>query len=526
MKLEKLIKVLPKVELYNKNNHHFDYEVSGICLDSRAVKPGDLFIAYPGEAIDSRDFIADSIKNGANVIIYDSNNFKLDSECLNNNTNTVLLAYPNIRNFVGKIISLFYGCPSSTMQIFAVTGTNGKTTCTYLLAQLLSELNNKENTGVIGTVGYGEIKTIINDNCLSKLENTTPSPLVINKILSEFKALSIQNVCMEASSHALEQSRLNGIDIDTAIFTNLSHDHLDYHKTIEDYFNAKKKLFFLDSIQNIVINIDDPYGEKLLNEILDDEDILKNKKVMLYGFDISKLNKYQFPYVLYHANKYYIAKSGAVNIDEAVEFNFKTDLIGSFNKYNLLACISALLINNYSVEDILTKISSIKSAPGRMEVYNSKSNDIDLIVDYAHTPDALKKALEALNEQRDFSKLKYNIWCIFGCGGDRDKSKRAEMGQIATEHADKIIITNDNPRTEAPDDIINDIKLGIFNDKQGKIFAIINDRKQAIITALNNAKPNDKILIAGKGHEDYQIIGTKKINYNEREFVAGLIKND
>lgn len=335
-------------------------------------------------------------------------------------------------------------------------------------------------------------------------------------MLGELQSTGCHNVCLEASSHALDQYRLSGINIKTAVFTNLSHDHLDYHHTLEDYYLAKKKLFLFETIHNIVINIDDSYGERLLNELIQ-SNLIHEKKIFIYGFSQEKLAKYNLPYVFYVNNKLVYWCLG-----DSFEYNYNSCLIGNFNIYNNLAVIAAMLANNYSFIEIMTRLPELKPAPGRMEVFHCHRKSVDLIVDYAHTPDALEKALKALNNSK--TEISNHIWCVFGCGGNRDKDKRPKMGNVAAVYSDRLIITDDNPRTESAENIINDIKKGIRPGYLHKVFAIINNRREAIKLALENSVAGDKILIAGKGHEDYQICGTESLSYNEREYVAKLIE--
>ncbi len=513
MKLSKLLSVLPSD--LNISIIPSDIEVNQLRVDSREVTEGDLFFAYYGTSIDSRNFILDVVHRGVAVILYDSHGFSLSQEMLSaiKQKNITLIDVPDLIIYIGLIAGQFYFNPSSSMHIYAITGTNGKTTCNYLLAQMVYFLLHCK-VGLIGTTGFGEISHVINkQNNLSKLANTTPGAVLLQQLLSEFKSDGCHSVCMEASSHALDQYRLSGVNIKTAIFTNLSHDHLDYHKTLEDYYLAKKKLFLFATVENIIINIDDPYGERLLEELLEDLSI-QAKKIIIYGLSQQKLAKYKLPYVSFVNNQVVF-----YNLSGSVKYDYNSKLIGQFNVYNNLAIIAAMIASNFKLDDILSKLPQLTPAPGRMEVFHCNRKSVDLIVDYAHTPDALEKALKAL-----IGNKINKIWCIFGCGGDRDKDKRPKMGNIAALYSDYVVITDDNPRTESPISIIHDIKNGINPECREKIFAIINNRREAIKLALEHSVPGDKILIAGKGHEDYQIYGTEYLPYNEREYVAQLTK--
>jgi UDP-N-acetylmuramoyl-L-alanyl-D-glutamate--2,6-diaminopimelate ligase len=530
----KLINLLKATSEY-KNNHDFllkykDIIVNNLKLDSREVKPGDLFLAYQGRNQDGRDYINQAVENGATCVFYeqsgdaDSLHIGLQSLALSSkHSSALLIPVVNLNKILSDIAAEFYNNPSIDQNIYAFTGTNGKSTCSYLLAQLIYYLNDyKLDVGLIGTIGYGAVSKIIQQGLFNKSNVTTPDPVLLQKILLDFKLLGINNISIEASSHALDQYRLSGVNINTAIFTNLTHDHLDYHKTIEQYYLAKKKLFYFPSVKNIVINIDDAYGRKLLLDLLADN-ITEQKNIIIYGFEqlnLAQYESYNLPYVWYQKDSLILTITDK-NKNYSSSFNIKYNLIGNFNIYNLLAVVASLYLNNYNMTKLPEAISKLVAAPGRMESFYCAIRKVMLVVDYAHTPDALKQTLIALREhanQQDNKNSK--IWCVFGCGGDRDKSKRPEMGAIAELYADKIIITDDNPRTENADSIIADVLAGI-NDKN-KLYKIINNRREAIQQAFSMAEADDIILIAGKGHEDYQIYGAEKLDYNEREFVKGI----
>ena len=492
-----------------------DVEVKNLQLDSRHISVGDLFIAYAGTQQDGRKYIKQAIDNGAIAVIYDPSNF-----CLKETypPDIILVPVINLIKYISLIADNFFEHPSSKQNIYAVTGTNGKTSCAYFITQLLAKLNNTP-AGFIGTIGYGALH---DQNALAKLDTTTPSPIKVQNILSEFHAGGVVDVAMEASSHALDQYRINYVNISTAIFTNLTQDHLDYHHTLDEYYEAKKKLFLFKGVKNIIINIDDPYGVRLVNDLQAEQ--WSQKNIFLYSLNSNISDQFSFPCVIFNQSTNEIVITGTRITSLHKPFVIPSHLIGTFNIYNLLAVVGALVSNDYKIDDILHKVSQIKAPPGRMEVFYSPIKNIQLIVDYAHTPDALEKSL--LSIKSHFVKGLNSIWCVFGCGGDRDPTKRPLMGKVAATHADRLILTDDNPRTEEPANIITDILKGFDNEvREHKVFAIINDRRSAIRTALTRANPNDVILIAGKGHEDYQIYGVTQINYNEREFVAELIND-
>lgn len=524
-----ILKKIPELEHSNLNQYE-NRTINKLQLDSRTVSAGDVFIAYKGNNFDGRNYIKQALKNNAEFVLFEKfekNELNEVVEHIENiNNHDKLLGISNLPQYISLIAAEYYNNPSLEQNIYAVTGTNGKTSCCFILAQLLDFVNKHHDSedvgaGVIGTVGYGEIYNFINCNKFNKLENTTPDPILLQKILYEFNQNNIKNIALEASSHALEQFRLSGINIATAIYTNLTHEHLDYHGNIDNYYEAKKKLFCFPSVNNIIINLDDKFGEKLLFDLTSDPGLSKRKNIWGYTLNgnicITKNSINML--CINDKNVQVYNKSKLIESLDASNL-FHSRLIGTHNLYNLLAVIAALLSTGYKLETILAYIKSLKPVPGRLEIFRHKSKQVDIVVDYAHTPDALEKTLVTL---RNYKKSSSTLWCIFGCGGDRDKTKRPEMGELAVKYADKVIITDDNPRTEVPNNIIEDIKTGVTSDNSVKIFAIINSRKEAIMTALQYAKEDDIILIAGKGHEDYQIYGTQKTDYNEREFVAGLI---
>ncbi|MBP9722021.1 MAG: UDP-N-acetylmuramoyl-L-alanyl-D-glutamate--2,6-diaminopimelate ligase [Gammaproteobacteria bacterium] len=515
-KLTDLLRILDISNISNISNS-VNPEINNLQLDSRAVKPGNLFFAYPGTNLDGRDYVNNALDNGASFILYEPYEQGYNKPRLDNNNS---LAVKNLSQYISQIAAEFYNNPSAEQNIYAITGTNGKTTCSYLIAGLLSASSNSTKVGVIGTTGYGEISDLLN-NRINKLSTTTPDPILLQKILHDFQKAGIQDIVLEASSHALSQYRLSGVNIKTAIFTNLSHDHLDYHDSLEEYYLAKKKLFYFPSIRNIAINIDDQYGQRLLTDLAADRLADKNKKnIMLYSLNNNNFNNYLGLFA--KDIKYYFNVTKIKLVLDDCGLDLTTKLMGEFNVYNLLAAIASLYINKLHI-NLADVILNLNTAPGRMERMNCAQKQVAVIIDYAHTPDALEQVLKALRTLKIFNK----IWCVFGCGGDRDKTKRPEMGAVAARYADKIIITDDNPRTEDPKQITAEVVSGInsMNSINSNNYIIINDRKEAIKTALLEAESGDVVVIAGKGHEDYQIYGQTKLDYNERVFVRDLVKN-
>lgn len=479
MKLTQLLKPWIKEQV-------IDCEISGIQNDSRCVKAGDLFIAYPGAAADGRTFIDKAIKAGAVAIAYDPLNWTQSIP-----TEVPCIAIDHLAQHLADIAQRFYDHPSAHLQITGVTGTNGKTTIAYQLAQAHSLLGQK--AAYIGTIGQGEVHS------LEALNNTTPDALFLQKLLHQYTQQKIQQVCMEVSSHALSQQRVDAVEFKQAIFTNLTLDHLDYHHTMEDYAAAKAMLFARPELDYALINKDDPYHQLIIAAVQ------PSVKLLTYGLYADCDVK---------AVKWQMDINGTqVDIDSPWgRQQFTINAIGHFNIYNSLAILTSLLASGYPVEQVLPIMAQLKAAPGRMEIVAQSPY---VLVDYAHTPDALENALKTLNQLK-----KGRLWVIFGCGGDRDKSKRPIMGKAASLYADQIVITSDNPRSEVPEAIIDDIAKGV--PVATETTQLVN-REEAISFALSQAAKDDIILIAGKGHESYQQIGTVKHDFSDQEVVRRLI---
>ena len=478
-----------------------DKDIKGITCDSRKCGEDYIFVAIRGFESDGHDFIENAIKNGASVIFYeagigvDFSKFARDD--------LTFVKVKDTRKIYSYICNIFYGNPSEKIKIIGITGTNGKTTVSYLLEKILS------NTGVIGTVNYRLGNEIIPCN------NTTPEPSELNYIIDRFINKGAENIIMEVSSHGIDLNRVSYINFDIGVFTNLTSEHLDYHKTMENYFNAKKR-FFTEILpasnkktKFAVINTDDDYGKKLLKDI--DYDIIT------YSMEDKNADVF--------AESFTMDITGCkitVSIDNK-SYNVKTNLIGEHNISNILSVMGVARCLNLNMEQVSKSLSSKINIPGRLERVKNNRN---VFVDYAHTADALKNVLTSLN------KIKQNnskIITVFGCGGDRDKSKRPKMGYIASKLSDFIIVTSDNPRTENPVLIIDNIMDGVKRAlKKGLIeensYRVIPDRRDAIKMAINIAKDNDIVLIAGKGHEDYQIIGKEKIHFDDKETALEFLK--
>ena len=399
-----------------------------------------------------------------------------------------------MRNKLAAISSQFYEYPSKKISIIGITGTNGKTTSAYWLSQCLNHLKIK--TAFIGTLGYGDLKK------LKKSQNTTPSAIDLQRSIKEIYKKKYKYVAMEVSSHGIKEQRINNIEFKQRLFTNLSRDHLDYHKTISEYAEVKKKFMLSEKNGNIIVNIDDKVGQSIFNNsVLPD-----NKKV---SFSIYKKSKIQATNI--------IQKHNNLNFDlnyYGKSFPVRLKLIGIFNIYNVLGVIGCLSTMGFEVNQIINSLKKIKQVPGRTE-FIKKSKDLpSVMIDYAHTADALENILKSI-KNNSFKK----IILVFGCGGDRDKGKRKEMAKIAEEYADHSLITSDNSRNENPKDIIEDISKH-FDQEPIKII----DRKEAICEAIKMADKGDLVVIAGKGHEEYQEIGNKKIYFSDKKVVDDFIK--
>lgn len=487
-----------------QDNRLTSMAVNKLTLDSRCVDKGDVFVALKGDLYDGKQFIMQALESGASAVLVDASevNEIKDKEAL------PLVPIVQLNEHLSCFAANFYNQPSGKLSVVGITGTNGKTSCAQFFAQAVALLNGQ--CGVVGTTGVGVFKTLPEketiEKSLSMTGLTTPDPINVQKILAQFADQKVQHCAMEVSSHGLVQHRVAAVDIDTAVFTNLSHDHLDYHHTMAAYGEAKAQLFAMPSVKNVVINTDDAYASTLLAGL--EEHI----NVITYGIDEKKPHLTSTIHFSIKAVEFTGQQSTQVSLvveqlGQRKDYLFQTKLVGQFNLSNLLAVIGALYAQGFELEEVVKVIKNIKTIDGRMEVIDSTSS-VQVVVDFAHTPDALENALRALKPS-----LKGALWCVFGCGGDRDKTKRPEMASVAESLADYCVVTSDNPRSEDPELIIDEIVQG-FERKQ---FYRYVDRAEAIEFAVLQANENDTILIAGKGHEDYQIIGDKKCHFSDQE---------
>jgi len=458
-------------------------EIRGIEYDSRKIEPGFLFAALRGAKDDGHSFIPKAISKGAQALLV---------EIPVENPAVPQIVVPNSRRALALIANEFYHRPTEKLKVIGVTGTNGKTTTTYLVESILAAAGHK--TGIIGTIQYkvGEKSY----DC----KNTTPESLDLFRLFDEMVSQDVGACAMEVSSHAIVQGRIQGVLFDTVVFTNLTQDHLDYHKTMDEYFEAKAKLFTdlpMTKKPVAVVNADDPYGQKLLKRLKIEARTYGIERGMIQAKNI-KMN---------WKGLSFDAKS------PSAAFPVTLKLSGRFNVYNALAAIGAGLALQISTEKIALGLKNAQHVRGRFEMVD-KGQDFAVIVDYAHTPDGL---LNVLKSARELTKNR--LIAVFGCGGDRDRTKRPIMGKIAEEHSDIIVLTSDNPRTEDPRSIIREIEKGIAKPVQ-----VEPDRKAAIGIALALAKSGDTVVIAGKGHETYQIFRDKTIHFDDKEVAGAFLE--
>jgi UDP-N-acetylmuramoyl-L-alanyl-D-glutamate--2,6-diaminopimelate ligase len=476
---------------YEVLNKGAEFEIEGIEFDSRNIKNNYVFVAMTGSLVDGHNYIDTAIEKGAKMIIVEKKDIKLEEDI-------TYVYVENIRKNLGIIASNYYNWPQNKIKIIGVTGTNGKTTSTYILENIL------ENTSRIGTTGH----RILDVN--KETTNTTPESIDLIKLLDESVKKGVEYFIMEVSSHALEIGRVEMLQFDSAIYTNLTQDHLDFHETMENYFQAKNKIFskLRDDSSSAIVNADDFYGIRILQENKSRKNnfmsySITDKASDIYG-EVLEYNNFGMKIKIVYENK---------------EYRFNSKLVGNYNLSNILSCVGVLVKLGIEMNDIIEKIQKIESVPGRFQLIENDKR-IRVVVDFAHTEDGLINVLQTLKEM-----TKNKVITIFGAGGDRDKAKRKKMGIAATKYSDYIIITSDNPRNENPIDIINEIESGLkeVNFPKEKYETIV-DREQAIARGIELSRENDSVLIAGKGHEKYQIIGDEKLHFDDCEIANKYIK--
>ena len=475
-----------------------DRSITGMSLDSREIQAGDLFLACAGLTVDGASFIDDAISNGAVAVLWEAqvgiHSIPLAYRSPPKGEAVPVIAMNNLSQQVGVLADRFFGQPSRALFVTGITGTNGKTSVSQFLAQTQSA---DAPAGIIGTLGHGLYQQ------LDQGRHTTPDAVTLHRWLAELREQGAASVAMEVSSHALHQGRVNGVTFDCAVFTNLSRDHLDYHGDMQSYTEAKAGLFNMPGLRYAVINSDDPVGRDILKKLP------ANLGAWRYGLDAE-----HHPEVL---GKCLSIGSDGIEVEVVTpqgKGQFHTRLLGRFNISNLLAVLAVLLLSGIPIQGALARLATVKPVAGRMETFGGEDKPL-VVVDYAHTPDALEQGLKALREHCDG-----RLWCVFGCGGDRDAGKRPMMGAIAEKHADEVILTNDNPRSEDPERILADIKQGMRNPDQVQMQA---DRHVAIATAITQATAEDVVLVAGKGHETCQQIGNDRIPFSDIDEVKSQL---
>lgn len=467
-------------------NYQTDPLITGLCLDSRQVKPGDCFFAYPGTLTDGRQYIPQALAAGAAIVLYEPHpDITPDQRCI---------PVVNIQQHIGTIASRFWAAYLTKLQVIGITGTNGKSTCAYWLSHSLQAAGVP--SAMIGTIGIGPVGQ------LSTATLTTPDPISLYQCFAEFANIGINTIAMEVSSHSLCQHRVVGVPFQLAAFTNLSHEHLDYHGTMRDYAQAKARLFDFPSLQGAVINADDDVGAEWLQHWA--------KDYPLYAISCQTQVNLPAKIDTLQATQIQVTQQGltcqvAGPLGEAI---WTLPVMGRFNLYNALTCAQLLACSGVSWTQIGELMAQLPNVPGRMQLIRQPDQPV-CVVDYAHTPDALSNALSSLRQH-----CQGKLWCVFGCGGDRDQAKRPAMGKVAAKLADIVILTNDNPRSQDPEVILQEIQQGI--NTEITVYRI-TDRAEAIATAINQAQPDDVILIAGKGHESTQTLADKVIPFSDVE---------
>ncbi len=475
-----------------------DKEVSGFALDNRQISPGMVFVALNGTQKHGLEYAAAAVQAGASVVFYEPEGAGAIPDL-----SVPLLAVPGLARLLGIMAGRFYGQPSRALSVVGVTGTDGKTSVTHFIAEAQNALN--QPSAVLGTIGIGK------PGELEAATHTTPDAVQVQARLRSLLEQGFKSVAMEVSSHALDQSRVTGVDFDIAVLTNLTRDHLDYHSTVEAYAAAKRRLFYWSGLKFAVLNLDDEFGCALAKE-------LEAQECQVIGYGVG--DPVDYPASAVVASDAHFDHNGiSAKISSPWGLGeLQVAVLGRFNLENLLATLAVLLAQGVALSSALTAMKQVKTVPGRMErvQVSNPQQDALVVVDYAHTPGALKSVLTALKDH-----VRQRLICVFGCGGDRDAGKRPLMAAIAEQLADVVIVTDDNPRTESAAQIFDDIHDG-FNHPDTVIFG--HDRAQAIRRAIALADSGDAVLIAGKGHETVQVIQQERIPFDDREQAATALR--
>lgn len=474
-----------------------EIEVSGIELDSRRVTPGDLFLACRGSGTQhGLDYLEQALENGAAAVAWEpvAGVAAPDAEIPQ-------AVVPNLARHAGEIAARFFGEPAAKSFNVGVTGTDGKTSTAYLIAQTFERL--QQPAAYLGTLGYGRF------GHLAKASHTTPDAVSLQRTLAHLREQGVQAVAMETSSHALHQDRVAGLQFDVGILTNITRDHLDYHGTVENYAAAKQKLFTHYLRGTAAINRDDPHGRQWSAAWQ------REGKIKLLHYGVDGLVPEEGAYVIARNLRLHSAGQ-SFDLDTSwgtAQLNSR--LLGRFNAYNLCAALAAVLLRGVPLADAAAALAQATTVPGRIEGFRGPKAQPLVVVDYAHTPDALTQILKAV-----LAHTEKQLWCVFGCGGDRDKGKRPLMGAVAAQYADHLIVTDDNPRSESPAAIAQDILAGLPAGHQARV---IHSRAEAITAAVQAAGPGDVVVVAGKGHEETQTYGSEVRLFSDRAFVAQLV---
>ncbi len=479
--------------------------VSGLVLDSRKVRPGDLFFAMAGARQHGLLHAREAIARGAVAIVYDPAGGGSDlAECLRGSEQAAIIALPALDQEIGWIADRFYGAPSAHMEVIGITGTNGKTSCSHFLARALADT---APCTVMGTLGWGFI------DALQPLSNTTPDAIAIQAGLAELEQQGAKAVAMEVSSHGQVQGRTQGVRFKGAIYTNISRDHLDYHATMEAYLQAKLRLLQTPGLTFAVINLDDPYAGRILATVPAGVDVLGFTR---YQRTEDRRQKTGSIEQVCADNVLHGVKGLSFDLTYGDEqAHVSAPVLGDFNVENVLATVAALLKMGLPLARAAERLTQIRPVPGRMERFAAGPGAPAVIVDYAHTPDALQRLLDSVRMH-----CSGKLWLLFGCGGDRDRGKRAQMGRIARLRADRIVLTDDNPRFEDGAVIIDEMLAGCG---KGADVRVMRDRAQAIGFTVMEAAPDDMVVIAGKGHEDYQEVRGVRHPFSDRKVVEAVL---
>ncbi len=479
-------------------------KVTGLALDSRKVQPGDLFLAVAGGRTHGLQHARQAIALGAVAVAWEpvaGNAGLAETAAL---LPAPVVAVPGLGQLVGLVADHFYGHPSRGLFMVGVTGTDGKTSCTHFIAQALNRRDRR--CGIIGTLGNG-----LYGDCASTT-HTTPDALTMQQLLFGMQQQGARCVVAEVSSHAMDQGRVRGVTFDLAVLTNLSRDHLDYHGTVEAYADAKRKLFHSDGLRYAVINADDAFGSALLDAIP------PGVAPVAYRLGNAPFRtRYPAQWVI---GRNLHSDARGMQFDVITPWGsgrLRSQLLGQFNASNLLAALASLCVAGLPFEEALQRLQETRTVPGRMERFDIGAGRPLVVVDYAHTPGALEAVLKSLR-----AHCPGRLWCVFGAGGDRDRGKRPLMGAVAERHADRLVVTDDNPRTEDPGRIVEDICSGI---RQPARIHVEHDRAHAIAWAMREAAADDIVLIAGKGHETVQVIANRSLPFSDRERVQALARD-